>query len=192
MVDDLLLYLDYFKLSIIITGIKDFEPDKLEKVMKDGFDGNKEVIQFFDASCVAGINHLLFSSVNALKALENNTSISKKLAVEILLRASGQRQIKKAISMMGVKLETRSIVLVLLGKDKSLLMDLLDSLSRILGAKTDDSLITLFNREKLDKLARLYEITPLEIEAKGYGLRDSSVLEELIIERGAMLGIKHD
>ena len=54
-------------------------------------------IQFSDADFVASWEHLYFAIVNALTAFKNKRNISKSLAVETVLYASAQRQIKKAI-----------------------------------------------------------------------------------------------
>lgn len=187
----MLVYLDYFRVFLMITGLRDFEARSLETSVKKTLTYNGEIVQFFDASCVAGINHLLLSSVNALKAFENKTNVSKKLGIEIILYASGQRQINRAISMIGIKPETEKVAVVLIGSDATSLTVALNDFAQLIKGKIDDNVITSYDEARLDRLVHLYEITPQEIEAKAYCAKDATALEDLIIERVAMLGIKH-
>ena len=61
-------------------------------------------IQLFDAKKnVAGPQHLYFAAVNALNVFSKKTNISNNLEVEALLFASAQRQITKAVEMLGLK-----------------------------------------------------------------------------------------
>jgi len=60
-------------------------------------------VQFFDAKLIAGWQHLYFAALNALKAFKNKTNISKNLAVECLLYASAQRQIRTALDLVGIR-----------------------------------------------------------------------------------------
>jgi tRNA threonylcarbamoyladenosine modification (KEOPS) complex Cgi121 subunit len=143
-----------------------------------------------DSRCVAGIDHLLFSAVNALRAFENESNISKRLGVEFLLFVSGQRQIKKAISMVGVKPETESVTVVLMGASKSSLEAAFHELIRLVNGQIDDKL-ELLERDRLKELSRIYEITSRELESMNYSSSGAEALEKLIIERVALLGIRH-
>src|SRR5665648_715528 len=70
-------------------------------------------VQFFDAQLVATADHLYFAALNALQALKNKTNISKSAAMETMLYASAQRQIKKSIDRIGIKPETASIAVTI-------------------------------------------------------------------------------
>jgi tRNA threonylcarbamoyladenosine modification (KEOPS) complex Cgi121 subunit len=188
----MLVYLDHFKVNLLIGWIRDFDYAKLEHVMKEMPFGEKEIdsCQFLDSRSVAGIGHLLFSAINALRAFESGNNISKKLGVEFLLFVSGQRQIKKAISMVGVKPETRNMTVVLLGSEKSSLDDAFRKLVQLTGGKVDDC-PEMSNRDRLDELSRIYEIAPSEFESISYSSQGAEALEKLVIERVALLGIRH-
>ena len=60
-------------------------------------------VQLFDADLVASWQHLYFAALNALMAFKNKRNISNSVAVETVLYASSQRQIKKAIDAIGLK-----------------------------------------------------------------------------------------
>ena len=60
-------------------------------------------VQFFDADLVATWQHLYFAVLNALLAFRSGRNVSKSVAMEAMLYASAQRQISKALRLMGVK-----------------------------------------------------------------------------------------
>jgi len=71
-------------------------------------------VQAIDASKTAGNEHILAAAEKAIRAVQRHDSISDDLGMEILLYASGNRQIKKALSM-GVRTGRNEIVLVAVG-----------------------------------------------------------------------------
>lgn len=60
-------------------------------------------VQLLNADGIAGREHILHSTVHAIKAFERNENIAKDLGLEICVRASAQRQISKALSTLGLK-----------------------------------------------------------------------------------------
>ena len=64
---------------------------------------NKIVIQAFNADVIYGKNHLASAVEHAVRAMKRKTNTTNSLAMEILLYASGERQLKLAIPKMGVK-----------------------------------------------------------------------------------------
>ena len=187
----MLMYLDHFKVSILVGWIRNFDYAKLEHMTKGvPFREGIDFCQFLDSRSVAGMGHLLFSAVNALRAFENGNNISKKLGVEFLLFVSGQRQIKKAISMVGVKPETQNVTVVLLGAKESSLDATFREFVQLIGGKIDDN-PKMPNGDRLDELSRIYEITPSELESMRYSSQGDEAIEKLVIERVALLGIRH-
>ena len=92
------------------------------------------VIQVFDADMIYSRNHILSSVLHALRAMEQNTNTTNSLSMEILLYASGERQLKHAIPKIGIKKGCSRIVLLALDiSDKisdfsKITSDILDSL----------------------------------------------------------------
>jgi len=70
------------------------------------------VIQVFNADMIYGKNHLLSSVEHAIRAMKQETNTTNSLNMEILLYASGERQLKIAIPKMGVKKGKGNIALV--------------------------------------------------------------------------------
>jgi tRNA threonylcarbamoyladenosine modification (KEOPS) complex Cgi121 subunit len=145
-------------------------------------------VQIFDADRVAGEEHLFFASLNALNAFENKVNVSKSLAVEILLYASAQRQIKNAIEALGVNEKTSSMAIVAIADEEPLLADLINKIQISIGGKPDDSLLEIKTRDKAELIKRIFKISDVEI---GSVIRENVGFEEalkrLIIERIALL-----
>ena len=94
---------------------------------------NNVIIQTFDADLVFGKNHIFSAVDHALRAIERKTNTTNSLEKEILLYASGERQIKLAIQKIGVKLKNEKMVFVFVNNKKKeisniILKDFLDML----------------------------------------------------------------
>jgi len=103
---------------------------------------NNVIIQTFDADLVFGKNHILSAVEHAVRAIERKTNTTNSLEKEILLYASGERQIKLAISKVGVKLKNEKIVFVFINNvkknaSKYIIKNFLDMLSLV----RDDNVI---------------------------------------------------
>jgi KEOPS complex subunit Cgi121 len=168
--------------NIHIEKIKNFF-EKINEKVKDSF------IQFFDANLVAGFSHLLFSVLNALKAYEVGNNISNNLSLEILLYASGQHQIKKALDLLGIKKDSSEIVVLVLADSKLKALKTLNFVSNLLGGNVCDSVMEIGD-EKADYIQNIFGITNLEIEASLRKTK-SETISNLLIERAAILAVKH-
>lgn len=60
------------------------------------------IIQFLDASCVGGYNHVLHGINQSFLAFSRGQNLANDLSIEILLRISSQRQISKAFKILGI------------------------------------------------------------------------------------------
>jgi len=72
-------------------------------------------LQLLDASSVVNGDHLRSAAVHALRAQERNSMRSGSLAVELLMYASGRRQIKEAMALMGLSPRTERVAAVIIG-----------------------------------------------------------------------------
>ncbi|HDM25092.1 MAG TPA: hypothetical protein ENG24_00640, partial [Thermoplasmatales archaeon] len=70
-------------------------------------------IQVVDANLVYSFNHLYSAAQHAIRAMRRGTNSMKSLAMEILLYAAGERQIKNAIEKIGVKENSKSFVFII-------------------------------------------------------------------------------
>jgi len=170
-----------------ITGYRNIKFAEAEELLKanrktpDSLD-----LQFFDAQLIATQEHLFFAAMNALQAFRNKTNISKSLAMETMLYASAQRQIQKAIQRCGIKPQTKSMAVIIIGKDQSQLENLLSEISTRVGVEPDDGVLEV-SKFKEQKIIDTFEITDEELKAVMENGNRSEAVVNLVIERVALL-----
>ena len=166
--------------NVTISNIEDFFQTVQKKT------GNTQV-QFFDASLTAGWQHLYFAALNALNAFKNKRNFSNSLAIETLLFASAQRQIKKAMDMIGIKPAMSHVAVLVVAENEAKASAALETISGILSAERDDGVLD-FTDEKIDRVKKLFEISDLELGSKiGKDGSEKEALLDLVIERSALL-----
>ena len=177
--------------QIIIVGFKNVRIKDVNSFLEQFREENMDVaVQFLDAKHVAGPQHLYFAAIHALTAFKKNAAISNNLSVEVLLYASGQRQIKKAVQMLGIKQNSSELAaLIITEKDHKKTEHLIQITENVPGER-DDSVLEL-TEDKMEKIKKVFTISDLELEAKlkKKGL-EKEALTELVIERMALLVTK--
>ena len=142
-------------------------------------------VQFLNAELVATWEHLRFAVLNAIVAFANNCNISKKLEVEVILYASAQRQIRKAIDLIGVKRGCLNWAVVIVGGNEASVKATLSEITERLGKKPDETVLDL-SESKVQKIRRVFGISEIEIEATASGDAEHALIN-LVIERMALL-----
>lgn len=153
----------------------DAEINDLNKVI--GFTNSiceKGTVQLLQARGLAGEKHILQAAIQALKAFDNNENTAKDLGLEICLRASAQRQISRALDMLGIKEGKMEVCAVAVDCDK----DVLNKLGEILGEMHD-----MMQQTDEKTLKNLYKIFHEEIKSAGN-------IERVLIERTALLNLE--
>jgi tRNA threonylcarbamoyladenosine modification (KEOPS) complex Cgi121 subunit len=143
-------------------------------------------VQFFDAELVATWQHLYFAVLNALLALKNGRNISKSVAMETILYASAQRQIRKAIDFMGVKCAVADVAMVIICESPESVEALLSAVSKRVGKEPDDTVLEI-SKKKAQGIREAFGITDAEFEAVLEKDNDKEALVDLVIERVALL-----
>jgi KEOPS complex subunit Cgi121 len=177
--------------NITIIGFRNVQIEDINAFLEYFRKENRGTsVQFFDAKYVAGPQHLYFAALNALNAFEKNTSISNNLAVEALLYASAQRQIKKAVKMLGIKQDSSEVAALIITENMHKNSDYLRLVAKIISGERDDSVLELTDK-KIGDIKILFKISDLEFESKleKEGL-EKEALTDLVIERMALLGTK--
>ena len=147
-------------------------------------------VQYFDAEVIAGWEHLFFAALNALKAFESKTNISKSLPLETLLFASAQRQITKAVELLGITRESSQVVALIIAESRQGAIETLENVSKLIPGERDDSVYE-FSDEKSETVRNLFLISDLELSSKlkGAGFEREALID-LVIERIALLAIQ--
>ena len=177
--------------DIIIAGFRNVQIENINKFLHEFRRKNiGAAVQFFDAKHVAGPQHLYFAALNALKAFERKINISNNLAVELLLYASAQRQITKAVELLGVNQGSSEVAALIVADGNHEKECFLRLVAETVSGERDDSVLDL-TAQKIDGIRELFQITDTEFEAKleKQGL-EKEALTDLVIERMALLGAK--
>jgi tRNA threonylcarbamoyladenosine modification (KEOPS) complex Cgi121 subunit len=143
-------------------------------------------VQFFNAGLVASWQHLYFAVLNALLAFKNGRSISKSLAMEVMLYASAQRQIRKAIDFVGVKCAVVDVAVVIIGESAESVEALLSAVSEHIGKTPDDAVLEI-SKEKAERIREAFGVTETELGAVLEKDNSADALVDLVIERVALL-----
>ena len=184
----MLYYLKEYGKYTEITGYRNIKFARAEEFLKAN---RKETqanvdLQFFDAQLIATQEHLYFAVLNALQAFQNKTNISKSLAMETMLYASAQRQIQKAIQRCGIKPETTSMAVIIIGEDQIQIKTMLEAISTHIGVEPDEKVFEI-SKFKEHKIIETFQITDEELRAVMKNENREEAVVNLVIERIALL-----
>jgi tRNA threonylcarbamoyladenosine modification (KEOPS) complex Cgi121 subunit len=186
----MLFHTEEFGKYIEITGYKNIESAKAVESLKNNRKHPQGAsVQFFDADLIATKDHLYFACINALYAFRGKVNIARTVAVEIMLYASAQRQIQKAIERIGVKTKTKNLAVVIIGDSKEQTQTQLQGLNAHLGMEPDEIGLEMTS-EKIIKIMRTFRITTQEIKTVIKNSNEEVALVNLVIEHGALLAIQ--
>lgn len=183
--------LEEFNKYLVITGFKNIQISNANAFIKKiKSNTQNSCAQFFDATLIAGPEHLRLAAINSLYAFRRKVNISSSLAMETLLYASAQNQISNAIRILGIKPNSRRVAVMIMAESKDKALWILNTVTKLMLGKRDDSVIDL-NDEKVGRLRKLFQISSLELEAKTErkGARKEALLD-LVIEHMALLAAK--
>jgi tRNA threonylcarbamoyladenosine modification (KEOPS) complex Cgi121 subunit len=174
---------------VSITGRRNVnihDVDEFLRLLKD--EAKPCTVQLFDADCVAGAKHLFFAAVNAVRAVEQKRNVSDSLSMETMLYASCQRQIRKALDMLGVKPNTSKVAVLLIDKNENTISDAESRVAQRIDGVRDDEALEIREKKKVQRLKRLFDISDLEVETLSDGeIGVEDAVTQLIIERTALL-----
>jgi tRNA threonylcarbamoyladenosine modification (KEOPS) complex Cgi121 subunit len=183
----LLKYFEEFGEYVEITGFSNVEIEDAEGFLKaTRMEQQGTAVQFFNAEFVATWQHLYFAVLNALMAFRNKSNISKNIAVEVMLYASAQRQICKAIALVGVKCDSANVAAVIIGENADAVKTALAAVSKRIGAEPDETVLAL-SKDKLQSIRKAFDISEREVETVTKAGDAEQALINLVIERVALL-----
>ena len=184
----MLEHVEEFDKYLLITGFREVRIGNVEAFFK-AICNEKPAdveIQFFDAQLVATWQHLHFAVLNALTAFENGGNISRNLAIEIMLYVSAQRQIRKAMKLLGIKPHLSNIAMTVVADRPDNARAMLSMTCKNLRVKPDATVIEL-TRSKEEGIRKAFDISEAELEAVRKGDDLEAALVDLVIERMALL-----
>lgn len=128
-------------------------------------------VQLLNGLLIANEIHLLSAAQNAIRAHQGDYMISRSLDVEIIVFASAQRQIGRALEALGVHDGLDEIALVVIGTDNSSVEDSIRDLVDTIGTETVPSFSA--TNERMERVKKHFQIDDKEINA----ISDSETLE---------------
>lgn len=135
-------------------------------------------LQLVNADRVATKEHLQVASYHAQKAFQQKTATANSLEIETLLYATGQRQIAKALTLMGISPNTKDIAAIICCSPTITISEPVREMLDILKGKEADFVLQM-TPKKEKALIKMFEITLEELK--------SASTYELILERMALL-----
>ncbi len=180
--------LESFDKYLTVAGFKNVRIAEVDLFFSDAKKLSANAcVQFFNADSIAGIDHLKFAAINALTAFKNKLAISNSIAMETLLYASAQHQIKDSLKQIGISPKSRRVAVLILSETPEQSLMILDSVSGLLHGKRDDSVIE-FTDKKIGRTKRFFGISESEIKARNKGKHaEKEALIDLVIEHMALL-----
>lgn len=184
--------IEEFGIYVAITSFKNVKIKDIKEFFRT-FQKEKHAnveIQFFNARFVATWQHLYFAVLNALTAFKNEENISKSLAMETMLYASAQRQIRKAMELLGIKPDSSEIAVLIIGKKPETIRSTLSLISKNIDAQIDDTVLKLSDK-KIAAIREIFGISDLEFKTAMKKNELEEALTNLVIERMALLATQH-
>ena len=173
---------------LVITGFSGVRFADADVYLKENREQNKpkSEIQFFDADLVATHQHLYFAVLNALQAFQGKTNLSKTVAMETMLYASAQRQIKRAIQCLGIKPQTTRMAVIILSQSPNETEEILESIKTVTGAVVDEKVLEMTEVKEV-RICQVFQITDDELQTLKGNSNSSEAIVNLVIERVALL-----
>lgn len=184
----MLRHIEEFGKYAEITGFRNVKIKSVEDFL-NRINKEKPVnveIQFLDAKLVATWQHLYFAVLNALTAFNNKEGISKSLAMEIMLYASAQRQIRKATGLIGIKPNSSEIAVLIVGGKSEAVKLALSAILKCINGDCDEAVLEL-SEEKATVIQEVFQISEAELETVMGSEGVKKGLIDLVIERMALL-----
>jgi KEOPS complex subunit Cgi121 len=171
-----------------MTGFKNVKIENVEEFLwTTGKEKPSNVeIQFFDAEVIATWQHLYFAVLNALTAFKNEENFSKSAAMETMLYASAQRQIRKATELVGIKRTSSKMAVLIIGGKTETAKSSLSMISTLTSGQPDDRVLKI-SKEKAAMIQKAFDVSETELKTVMEEDGLEKALVNLVIERMALL-----
>jgi tRNA threonylcarbamoyladenosine modification (KEOPS) complex Cgi121 subunit len=172
----------------MITGFCNVKTKNKDEFLKS-INEEKSVdldIQIFDAGIIATWQHLYFAALNALTAFKNNENFSKTLAMETMIYASTQRQIRKATEILGIKPNSTSMAILIIGDKPEKMKLALSRVSKKVNGKLDEEVLELTD-EKMANIQKIFRISDEELEVIEKESNKKEALINMVVEHIALV-----
>ena len=173
-----------FNRFVVILGFKEVIIDDIDSFLKKiRIEMTPTLIQIFNADHIAGKKHLFFATINAF---EQGRNISNALEMETLLYASGQRQIDKAIDMIGFMPTSTKLAILMITSSQKEAEEIEKKIDKFIPGIRDNRVLEILKENKIEELGKIFKISKLELETMAESNIDRGIiLMWLIIEHNS-------
>ena len=156
-------------------------------------DDMEVIVQLVDAKRIASPAHLFFATLHALQAFHYGFQRAKTQGMEILRYAAAQRQISRALDVLGITHSTSQVGGVVIDGSQGLLRRFYAKLLREIGGKDTPQVLEISDSEKAKAVKSAFNISASEVETvltskDQIGRFDA--IAKLVCERCALLAIE--
>lgn len=150
-------------LSVCISELRNSKQLDRDKLLDLASSMSERVltVQFFNSEMIVDEIHLLSAAQNAFNAWKGDYMRSRSLDVEIVIYASAQHQIGRAIEIIGVDDKTRTIAVLALGEDEKKVQNCVLDLGKAIGSEITPAFEMTV--EKLETLMEIFHISKSEV-----------------------------
>ncbi len=167
---------------LTVRGIYVEDPELLIRRLRRNFSGLE--VQVLNVKNLAGFKHILVSVLTALEAINHKLNITKSLSMEVLVRASAQRQISEAINILGIKKGVCDAAFIVIGDKSEKVEEALNALIRSYGDRVDEHLL---EEDRSSQIIEAYGISEEEFKAENEYSKDRwEAIKNLIAEKVAL------
>lgn len=169
---------------ISIMGIRAKPGASADSFLKSMADLKGASVQLLDADLVAGKEHLVTAALLAAKSWGAGEAVAKSPATEVLLYASGERQIKEAIRKLGAKPYSASWCAVAVADQRH---NLEDALKRMVEFGEEDDRLVEISAKKRGALMSVFSISAVELSlAAGLVGAEEKAIKSLVLEKTSL------
>ena len=141
------------------------------------------ILQFMKDKYILNQDHIFTACYHLQKAFHNNSNISNKKKIELLLYLSTNRQINRSINTFGIEssdILTGRLLYCMISPTNNL-NNINDELLKILNADTSNLTLNNQSNEKFKLIKEFYEISEEQINCilNSYGIDDISIKNNL-------------
>lgn len=139
------------------------------------------ISQVFDASCVAGPEHLVHAARLALISWMTERSFANSLNIELICWVAAERQIARAFEKVGLRVGNKTLAILILGNSRAQVKEATAAIFNELSLKRDDRVLE-FTHKKALKLRKIFSISKNESKV--------APIQKLVLERIALLALE--
>ncbi len=150
---------------------------KLAKIDRE----NRTTNQVFDASSIAGKEHLVHATRLAIIAHATKKNFASSMNIELVCWAAAERQITRAFEKVGLRKNSKDLAILTLGDSRARVNQASINIRHELSLKRADDVLDV-TREKVSKLLKVFSIQNDELKI--------APIQKLVLERIALLTLE--